>query len=258
MKKRKEYYDLLDKAHQAKIKDFLTNHKIKKDPNYTKEFISTTLKHSVVFTPKNEYRKLTSHTKENEHVEIRKALHQTKAIQTLEVGFAFGTSALVFAEHHQRMKSKGISHTIIDPNQYGTGQGSWEGIGAENLKRVGFSKNRDWRLLESSSIEALPALNKRFGSGWLDVALIDGWHLFDYTLLDIFYCLHMLRVGGILIVDDKNMKAISAVGKYVNRAYSHVVDICPQCQTMLIIRKKSEDMRDWNTDERVNFNLFSP
>ena len=251
-----KYYDLLDFQLQTKIKDFLTKHKnTEKDPNYTKQFIETTLNHFVVFTPDNEYRKLTSHTKENEHAEIRKMLRQTKAVQTLEIGFAFGTSALVFAEHFQRMKTSGITHTIIDPNQYGKGEGSWEGIGAENLKRVGFVKNRNWRLLETSSTEALPSLQKRFGNGWLDVALIDGWHLFDYTLLDVFYCLQMLRIGGILIVDDKRMKAIRAVGKYVSRAYSHVVDVCPSCPTMLIFRKKSEDKRDWNTDERVNFDL---
>jgi predicted O-methyltransferase YrrM len=245
------YYDLLDANAQSKIKDFLTKHKnTEKDPNYTKQFLTTMLNHFVVFTPDNEYRKLTSHTKEDEHREIRKILRQTKAVQTLEVGFAFGTSALVFAEHHQRMKTPGITHTIIDPNQYS----QWEGIGAENLKRVGFVKNRNWRLIESSSTEALPALQKRFGNGWLDVALIDGWHLFDYTLLDVFYCIQMLRIGGVLIVDDKRMKAIRAVGKYVSRAYSHVVDICP-CPTMLVFRKKSEDKRDWNTDERVDFNL---
>jgi predicted O-methyltransferase YrrM len=251
-----KYYDLLDVDSQNKIKDFLTKHKnTEKDPNYTKQFITTTLNHFAVFTPDNQYRKLTSHTKENEHAEIRKMLRQTKAVQTLEIGFAYGTSALVFAEHHQRMKTTGITHTIIDPNQYKKGEGGWERIGSENLKRVGFVKNRNWRLLESSSTEALPALQKRFGNDWLDVALIDGWHLFDYTLLDVFYCLQMLRIGGILIVDDKRMKAIRAVGKYVSRAYSHVVDVCPSCPTMLIFRKKSEDKRDWNTDERVNFNL---
>jgi predicted O-methyltransferase YrrM len=252
----KQYYDVLASEEQEQIKSFLTKHKnVEKDPGYTKEFLDKTLKHFVVFSPSNQYRKLTSHTREDEHNEIRKALQQTKAKQTLEVGFAFGTSALVFAEHHQRMKNTGISHTIIDPNQYGTGEGNWEGIGAENLKRVGFVKNRNWRLVEASSIDALPAIYKKFGSGWLDVALIDGWHLFDYTLLDVFYCLQMLRVGGILIVDDKKMRAIKAVGKYVTRAYSHVVDICQSCPTVLVLRKKSEDKRDWNGDEKVNFNL---
>lgn len=252
----KQYYDKLSEEDQGQIRDFLTKHKNpEKDPAYTREFLDTTLKHFVVFTPENEYRMLTSHTKEDEHKEIRKALQQTKAKQTLEVGFAYGTSALVFAEHHQKMKNSGISHTILDPNQYGTGEGSWEGIGAENLKRVGFVKNRNWRLVEASSTDALPAMYKKFGNGWLDVALIDGWHLFDYTLLDFFYCLQMLRVGGILIVDDKRMKAIRAVGKYITRAYPHVVDICPSCPTMLVFRKKSDDKRDWNSDEKVNFNL---
>lgn len=250
------YYDVLSEDKQEEIKDILVNSKnTDKDPDFTKEYLNLMLKHFVVFTPNGEYRKLTSHTRENEHKEIRKALASTKAKQTLEVGFAYGTSALVFAEHHQKMKNTGISHTIIDPNQYEKGEGHWEGIGAENLKRCGFIKNRNWRLIEKSSIEALPALYNKFGGGWLDVALIDGWHLFDYTLLDVFYCLQMLKVGGILIVDDKRMKAINAVAKYITRAYSHVADICPSCKSMLIIKKKSEDKRDWNTDEKVNFNL---
>jgi hypothetical protein len=121
------------------------------------------------------------------------------------------------------------------------------------LKRCGFVKGKNYKLIDQTSTLALPALAAKKVS--LDVALIDGWHLFDYTLIDIFYCLAMLRVGGILIVDDKRMKAIRAVSKYIVRAYSHVADICESCQTMLVIRKKAEDTRDWNTDENVNFNL---
>lgn len=65
----------------------------------------------------------------------------------------------------------------------------------------------------------------------------------------------MLKVGGVLIVDDKRMKAINAVSKYVNRAYPHVIDICPSCKSILVLKKKSEDLRDWDVDEKVNFNL---
>jgi len=250
------WFDTLPKEKQEELADVLSKARNpEKDPAYTKKFLELTLKHAAVFTPSGQYRRLTSYTRENEHKEIRKALRSTNAKHTLEVGFAYGTSALVFAEHHQAMKNRSISHTILDPNQYGTGEGHWEGIGVENLKRVGFIKGKQYRLVEDTSVSALPALLKANGQGWLDVALIDGWHLFDYTLLDIFYCLLMLRVGGILIVDDKRMKAIKAVSKYVTRAYSHVVDICPSCSTMLVIRKKSDDKRDWNTDETVNFNL---
>jgi predicted O-methyltransferase YrrM len=250
------YYDTLSEEKQEQIKEFLVDEKnTEKDPKFTEKYLETILKHHVVFTPDGEYRKLHSHTKDREHDEIRKALTKTKAKQTLEVGFAYGTSALVFAEHHQRMKNTGISHTIIDPNQYGKGQGSWEGIGAENLRRCGFIKSRNWRLLEESSTLALPFLYKKFGSGWLDVALIDGWHLFDYTLIDVFYCLEMVKIGGYVIVDDKNQKAVKAVAKYITRSYSHVMDVCPSCVSTLVIKKKSNDLRDWYSDNLINYNL---
>jgi len=249
------WYDTLDKEKQDEIKSFIVNSKNpEKDPNYTKNFLDVMLRHSAIFNKDGSYLKLHSHTKENEHQEIRKYLSQTKAKQTLEVGFAYGTSALTFAEHHQRQKNTGISHTIIDPNQIGTGKGHWDSIGIENLRRVGFIKGKNYRLIEQTSIKALPTLFQKKGK-FLDVALIDGWHLFDYTLIDIFYCLEMLKVGGVLIVDDKRMRAINAISKYVVRAYPHVIDICPSCKSILVLKKISEDTRDWNADEKVNFDL---
>jgi len=250
------WYDTLSEEKQKEIQQYLTKFKNpEKDPKLTREFLKLTLKHAAVFSPLGEYRRLKAHTRENEHQELEKALRLTSAQQTLEVGFAYGSSALVFAEHHQKTQNTGISHFIIDPNQYGTGDGSWEGIGAENLKRVGFTKGRNWKLLEETSIQALPHLLRTKGTSWLDVVLIDGWHTFDYTLLDVFYCLQLLRVGGYLILDDRRMNAVSAVAKYVTRAYKHVTDSCKTCKSILVIKKTAEDMRDWDTDETVNFNL---
>jgi predicted O-methyltransferase YrrM len=250
------WYDTLSPEDQEEVREILVHSKnTEKDPVFTRKYLELMMKTAAVFTPKGEYRRLSSHTRDVEHTEIRKALSQTKAKQTLEVGFAYGTSALVFAEHHQKMKTSGIVHTILDPNQFGTGEGHWEGIGVEALKRCGFVKGKNYRLIEDTSISALPELLSKKGTGWLDVALIDGWHLFDYTLIDVFYCLQMLRVGGVCIVDDKRMKAINAVAKYVTRAYPNIVDICASCRTMLVLRKKAEDTRDWNSDEKVNFDL---
>lgn len=248
------WFDKLSPQQQIEVGQKLANFKNPdKDPNKTKLFLDASQKYAAVFTPEGDYRRLRSHTRKSEHEEITRRLIETNAKNTLEVGLAYGTSALVFAAHHQRRKNAGISHTAIDPNQYGTGEGHWEGIGAENLKRVGFIKGRNWRLVERSSTEALPELSKKLKN--LDVAFIDGYHLFDYTLLDVFYCLKMLRVGGVLIVDDKKMKAIKAVAKYVVRAYKNVAEICPDCETLLVIRKISNDDRDWKADETVNFNL---
>jgi hypothetical protein len=60
---------------------------------------------------------------------------------------------------------------------------------------------------------------------------------------------------NILIVDDKRMRAINAISKYVVRAYPHVIDICPSCKSILVLKKKAEDTRDWNSDEKLNFDL---
>lgn len=247
------WYDTLAKEKQDEIHEGIQKFKNpEKDPELTRKFLDATFKYAAVFTPAGEYRRLASHTKASEHSEVRRWLDETDAKDTLEVGFAYGISALVFAEHHQRMKNSGIRHTIIDPNQFGKKDGHWEGIGAENLKRVGFIKGRNYRLIEKSSVYALPQLVPKLE---LDVAFIDGWHTFDYTLIDVFYCLAMLRVGGVLIVDDKRLKAITAVSKYVNRAYSNIVEVCKKCKSVLVIKKIREDTRDWDADEKVNFDL---
>jgi hypothetical protein len=247
------WFDKLALGQQQQVSQRLTDFtNPEKDPDQTKMFLDATLKYASVFTKDGEYRRLTSHTRQSEHDEIRKRLVETKAKNTLEVGLAYGTSALVFAEYHQRAKNTGVCHTAIDPNQYGSGEGHWEGIGVQNLKRVGFIRGRNWRLVEKSSVDALPDLAKKLK---VDVALIDGYHLFDYTLMDVFYCLKMLKVGGVLIVDDKKMRAIKAVAQYIMRAYKNVAEICPDCQSLLVIRKVREDDRDWKSDEMVNFNL---
>lgn len=250
------WYDTLSEDKQDEIKTFVMKSKnTEKDPKHTRKYLDIMLKHAVLFSKDGTYRMLKAHTRENEHNEMRKHLRDTKAKHTLEVGFAYGSSALVFAEHHQSMKNTGISHIIIDPNQSGTGEGHWDNIGIENLKRVGFIKGKNYKLMEETSMLALPELFRKKGGEWLDVALIDGWHLFDYTLIDLFYCLEMLKVGGIVIVDDKRMKAINSVYKYVTRAYPHVIDVCKSCKSILVLKKKTKDLRDWDADEKVNFNL---
>lgn len=114
------WYDTLPKDKQEEVREAMSNFRNpEKDSELTRKFLETILKHSAVFTPAGEYRRLGSHTKAPEHSEIKRWLNHTKAKDTLEVGFAYGTSAMIFAEHHQKMKNTGIRHTIIDPNQFG-------------------------------------------------------------------------------------------------------------------------------------------
>lgn len=245
------WYDKLPESKKEEVKKAIVGcRNPTKDYRLTREFLDLTMKHYAVFDSTGKYYRLGSNTKPIEHEEIRSVLKKTGAKKTLEVGFAYGTSALLFAEHHQKMGHTGMSHYVVDPNQFGEEEGHWNGIGAENMKRVGFVRNKNWKLLEESSTEALPGLLKR-NRGTFDVIFIDGMHLFDYTLIDIFYSLQLLRVGGVVIVDDKRMKAITAVQKYIEKSYKNITNICPSCPTMIVIKKTKEDDRDWNSDEYI-------
>jgi len=149
------------------------------------------------------------------------------ATVSLEVGLAYGVSALFICDGLQR--SAQTRHFVIDPSQFKlselnraggdpAGRGSWEGIGLENLKRAGYQEIIEF--LEQPSHLALPSLEARGVK--VDFAFIDGWHTFDQALLDFFYADRLLRVGGVVVLDDTDFKSIRKVCRYVvtNRQYT--------------------------------------
>ncbi|MFC4873596.1 class I SAM-dependent methyltransferase [Negadavirga shengliensis] len=111
--------------------------------------------------------------------------------RTIEIGFAQGISSLFICNALNGRNDP--CHTVIDPNQ----TSHWKGIGINNMKKLGFD---NFRLFEEGSETALAKL---LDSGeTFDFGLIDGWHTFDHTLLDFFYLEKLVRVGGIICVDD--------------------------------------------------------
>src|SRR5207344_2539052 len=74
------------------------------------------------------------------------------------------------------------------------------------LSRLGFSDH--YRVIEKYDHLALPDL-VRSGERF-DIAYIDGWHTFDYTLLDLFYVDKMLEIGGVVGVNDCGFAAVDA------------------------------------------------
>ena len=49
----------------------------------------------------------------------------------------------------------------------------------------------------------------------LDLAFIDGWHTFDYTLLDFFYIDKMLRPGGVVLLHDRSWPSKQKVMRFI-------------------------------------------
>ena len=125
--------------------------------------------------------------------------------KTLEIGCAYGISSLFIC-----LSAEGrcnFSHTIIDPFQFS----QWKGIGVNNLKLAGV---QNYKLVEKKSEFALPELLEK-GEGKFDFIFIDGWHTFDHTLVDCFYSTRLLRVGGILVIDDVAYPSVARVVNYL-------------------------------------------
>jgi predicted O-methyltransferase YrrM len=131
-------------------------------------------------------------------------ISQHNFTRTLEIGCAFGVSSLYICEALSRQCSG--HHTILDPGQYS----EFHGVGIANLQRAGFDF---FEFIEKPSEVALPALlaeGRKF-----QFALIDGWHTFDHTLLDLFYVNRLLEEGGIVAIDDLHLHGVRRAVRYM-------------------------------------------
>lgn len=159
---------------------------------------------------------------------LQHVIEQVRPRVSLEVGLAYGVSALYICEALAQVGAE--RHWVIDPHQFGVSQDElvgqdqdsvnqgWRGIGMHNLEQAGYGSLV--KLLNAPSYRALPQLEA--DGVRLDFAFIDGWHTFDYTLVDFFYIDRMLRVGGVVVFDDTTYTAVRKVCRYVatNRAYT--------------------------------------
>jgi predicted O-methyltransferase YrrM len=148
----------------------------------------------------------------DEGMTIYDLIRRTKAERTLEVGLAYGLSALFACQAHSDNDIGGI-HTAIDPEQSKV----FESIGEFNIERAGLEQQ--FRFFEACSYEILPQLLKQ--GERFDFIFIDGMHVFDFTLVDFFYADLLLKPDGYLMFDDLWMPSVRKVVLYIlrNRRY---------------------------------------
>jgi len=75
---------------------------------------------------------------------------------------------------------------------------------------------------------------------------IDGWHTFDYTLLDLFYSFLLLKKNGYIVIDDALHPGVNKVVKYVQDNYKFLKKTNTDVRTVAVYQKISEDTRAWN------------
>ena len=142
----------------------------------------------------------------------------------LEVGMANGSSSLAILAV---LRDLGQGTLVsIDPFQLnptiavdGMMRG-FGGVGVRNVEQRGFADLHT--LIPEADYVALPRLvqdRRQF-----DFILIDGYHSFDYALLDFFYADLLLRPGGMVAFHDSSCLAVFRVCEFVefNKAYHRI------------------------------------
>ncbi len=151
--------------------------------------------------------------------EYTEALYQT-VLQAnpklvVEVGMAFGISSLAILTALEECGGEGRLISI-DPYQLT----DWQGCGVTSLRRAGLQDRHE--LIAKFDYIALPQLLEQ--ETRIDFAYIDGWHTFDYTLLDFWYFDKMLPAGAMVAFNDCSYKAVQRVLRFVqtHRKYEEV------------------------------------
>ncbi|MBM3314827.1 class I SAM-dependent methyltransferase, partial [candidate division WOR-3 bacterium] len=146
---------------------------------------------------------------------LQQMVRFTRARTTLETGVAFGLSTLAICDALAQV-GPGWKHCGVDPEQTSVHGGA----ALASLKRAGLDSG--FELLEGPSHLMLPKLLER--GVVLDLAFIDGWHTFDYTLLDFFYIDKLLRPGGIVLLHDISWPSKRKVLRFIltHRRYQRI------------------------------------
>ena len=150
--------------------------------------------------------------------------------RVLEVGLGWGFSASCL------LAAGSVDHTIIS-YEVGAQDTARESIALRNVQRFGRP-----RVIFGSSDLVLPRLlseGERFG-----LVLIDGNHTFDYTLIDAFYAIKLLVVGGVFLIDDLVYPQIQSVCDFIEKNLAHVKLVARPPNAALFQKISDVDARD--------------
>jgi predicted O-methyltransferase YrrM len=248
-----------DNAVTSQILDIVQNTiRVQRQQLYPNDILRSILETKQVSDASGNVIQLDSNIAPDEGKYLYNLITTNNMTRTLEVGMAYGVSALYIAQAHKDLghteqvprghaddASSYRHHVAIDPFQ----STQWASIGSFNLMKAGLRHLVS--LVEQESHFALPHLTMHQAS-MFDLCFIDGMHLFDYTLVDFYYSDLLVREGGYVVFDDAHMPSVQKVIAHAlkNRAYVQV-DNGLNNQRVITLQKVRNDDRRW--DYHVNF-----
>lgn len=138
---------------------------------------------------------------------LRDLLIAERAATVVEVGLAYGSSALAIGEALVTVGAPEPRHVVIDPFQESAfGNAGWEMVCAARLDGIASL------VAEQSSF----ALARLAASGFrADAAFVDGSHRFHEVFVDLYFLRKIVRPGGLIVLDDDWAPSVrTAIGYY--------------------------------------------
>jgi len=124
----------------------------------------------------------------------------------VEIGLAYGSSALAIGEALVAGGAPNPVHVVIDPLQ----ADEWRNVGRDLLREAGLEPMA--RMIEEPSSLALAGLVREALTA--DAAFVDGSHRFHEVFLDLAYLRRIVRPGGLVVLDDHWWPSVRTAERY--------------------------------------------
>ena len=142
------------------------------------------------------------------------------ATRTIEIGLAYGLSALYICDGLIRSGRSDARHVVLDPFQ----AGRFASCGLQVLGEAGVASLVEYH--DEMSQIALPTFLKQGRK--FDLAFVDGNHRFDAVFLDLYYLGRLLPRGGVIVLDDYDLPGIRrAVSFYLRNLDWRIEETSP-------------------------------
>ncbi len=140
---------------------------------------------------------------------LRDMLVAERARVVIEIGLAYGSSALAIGEALCLNGSGDVSHIVIDPFQ----ATAYHDVGRDAIAAAGLA-DRTTFIAEPSSI----ALARLLAEGHVaDAAFVDGSHRYHEVFVDLYFLRRLVRPGGLIVLDDASWPSVATALRYFDQ-----------------------------------------